>query len=165
MTLFDLAQEDYNVIKALIKDSDELYMRTICYHMEQAIEKLLKYAIELKGSKFPYSHSIIQLYSLYTSLDYPAIVDLENMSDTLEKWEAKSRYDFDFYATKGQLAIADNIYKELYGIIKKTITFDPEQFMKTYLGDKASLMPITAVHTCTSEDECLALIDSLKHLL
>ncbi len=53
----DYANEDYNVIEMLIKSQDTFY-RTICFHAQQYVEKILKGLLENLKEIPPKSHDI-----------------------------------------------------------------------------------------------------------
>ena len=95
------------------KINDELYLDVCCYHTQQAIEKLLKCSIELKGVTYEFTHSIITLYAQYISVGWDEIEMLELMSGTITGWEASSRYKESFVATVKQLEAAKGLYEIL----------------------------------------------------
>lgn len=95
------------------KVNDELYLDICCCHIQQAIEKVLKCSIELKGFRYSYEHSISKLYGEYINAGWPEYKDLRMMAGTLTDWESSARYKDSFAATISQLADALEIYKEL----------------------------------------------------
>lgn len=95
------------------KVNDELYLGICCFHIQQAIEKVLKCSIELKGFRYPYEHSISKLYGVYINAGWPEYKDLRMMAGTLTDWESSAGYKDSFAATISQLADALEIYKEL----------------------------------------------------
>ena len=54
--LLEKARKDYDTAVYMQKINDEYYLDICCYHMEQAIEKVLKCSVELRGKKFSYTH-------------------------------------------------------------------------------------------------------------
>ena len=90
--LLDKARKDYNVVKELYRINDEMYLDICCYHIQQAIEKILKCSIELKGSRYEFTHNIARLYQDFIACGWEEIRDLQLMAGTLTDWEAGSRY-------------------------------------------------------------------------
>lgn len=69
-----------DVVNTMQKVNDEMYLDVCCYHTQQAIEKLLKCSIELKGVNYEFTHSITKLYSQYVSAGWDEIEILELMA-------------------------------------------------------------------------------------
>ncbi|MCI7491798.1 MAG: HEPN domain-containing protein [Lachnobacterium sp.] len=111
--LMEKAKKDMDVVNTMQKINDELYLDVCCYHTQQAIEKLLKCSIELKGVTYEFTHSIITLYAQYISVGWDEIEMLELMSGTITGWEASSRYKESFVATVKQLEAAKGLYEIL----------------------------------------------------
>jgi HEPN domain-containing protein len=99
--------------------SDEDYMDIACYHAQQAIEKLLKFIIEISGVEYPKTHDITRLLVAIETLPGIILPDtLIMMSETLTLWESSSRYRDIFKATIRQLEIASKISDDLLSIIE-----------------------------------------------
>lgn len=111
--LLEKAKKDYDTAIYMQKVNDELYLGICCFHIQQAIEKVLKCSIELKGFRYPYEHSISKLYGVYINAGWPEYKDLRMMAGTLTDWESSAEYKDSFAATISQLADALEIYKEL----------------------------------------------------
>ena len=111
--LLEKARKDYDTVICMQKVNDELYLDICCYHIQQAIEKVLKCSIELKGFRYSYEHSISKLYGEYINAGWPEYKDLRMMAGTLTDWKSSARYKDSFAATISQLADALEIYKEL----------------------------------------------------
>lgn len=111
--LLEKARKDYDTAIYMQKVNDELYLGICCFHIQQAIEKVLKCSIELKGFRYPYEHSISKLYGVYINAGWPEYKDLRMMAGTLTDWESSAGYKDSFAATISQLADALEIYNEL----------------------------------------------------
>ena len=102
---------------------DEDFMDIACYHTEQAIEKLLKFIIELSGEEYPKTHDITRLCAVIEKAKIVTLPDnLIMMSETLTLWESTSRYRDIFKATVRQLEIAEKIFEELLSTIEYLIS-------------------------------------------
>ncbi len=117
--LLDKARKDYNVVKELYRINDEMYLDICCYHIQQAIEKILKCSIELKGSRYEFTHNIARLYQDFIACGWEEIRDLQLMAGTLTDWEAGSRYKESFFATTADLQTAMELYQTLEEKIKQ----------------------------------------------
>lgn len=111
--LLEKARKDYDVVITMQRINDELYLDICCYHIQQAIEKVLKCSIEMRGEQYPFTHAIVPLYDKYVSSGWDEEHDLELLAGTLTDWESSSRYKESFYATTKQLEYAIAIYTEL----------------------------------------------------
>lgn len=111
--LLEKARKDYDVVQTMKQINDEVYLDICCYHIQQAIEKLLKCSIELKGNRYAFTHDISRHYADYINSGWDSLDTLELMSGTLTDWEAGSRYKESFFATTKQLETAISIYEEL----------------------------------------------------
>lgn len=120
MRIKEISQKDMDVVNTMQKVNDEMYLDVCCYHTQQAIEKLLKCSIELKGVNYEFTHSITKLYSQYVSAGWDEIEILELMAGTITDWEARSRYKESFVATVKQLNTAKGLYDEL---LSRLLTF------------------------------------------
>ena len=120
MRIKEISQKDMDVVNTMQKVNDEMYLDVCCYHTQQAIEKLLKCSIELKGVNYEFIHSITKLYSQYVSAGWDEIEILELMAGAITDWEASSRYKESFVATVKQLNTAKGLYDEL---LSRLLTF------------------------------------------
>lgn len=62
------AKKDFAAIHKLMqkKSTDEYFLTLVCYLYQQSIEKLLKALLELSGTKYPFTHDIVDLYVMCT---------------------------------------------------------------------------------------------------
>lgn len=111
--LLEKARKDYDTVICMQKVNDELYLDICCYHIQQAIEKVMKCSIELKGFRYSHEHSITKLYGEYVNAGWLEYKDLRMMAGTLTDWESSAEYKDSFAATISQLADALEIYREL----------------------------------------------------
>jgi len=63
ISLYDRAVGDYKQGLRALSDAhvDDVMCDMAGYHLQQSVEKLLKYQIELQGENFPFTHDISQL--------------------------------------------------------------------------------------------------------
>lgn len=108
--LLSLAKKDYQGFVIMKKSDDESVISLCCYLLQQAIEKVLKCGIELKGKKFEWTHDIGDLYDTFKSAGWGEIPGLGMIQDTLTLWESKSRYKADFKADLNVMQQAVDVY-------------------------------------------------------
>lgn len=99
------AKADLAIAKRNIKLelSDEVEYDIIAYHIQQAIEKTLKFNLEMNGIKYAYTHVILELLSFFdnNNIDYPDWV--YNNAETLTSYGTKTRYGKSLVANKRKM--------------------------------------------------------------
>ena len=108
--LFRSARMDYKTAE-MIWDSachDELILNNAAYHLQQAVEKILKGALECVGITAPNTHKISKLIKMI--IDHGANLILtdwiDDHAEMLSAWETEARYDMDFLVEKRKLDAA-----------------------------------------------------------
>lgn len=115
--LLVLAKKAYRSFCILKKEDDEALISVCCYLLQQAVEKCLKCAVELKGGKQPWGHDIDELYQKYIESGWESIPELAELADTLTIWEDKSRYNVNFGADINKMQKAVDVYLRLEEVI------------------------------------------------
>ena len=92
--------------------NDELILNNAAYHLQQAVEKVLKGALECVGVTVPNTHKITKLLEMITNNGANLIITewLDEHSEMLSEWEAETRYNMDFLVEKRKL---DKAIKEV----------------------------------------------------
>ena len=90
ISLFDRAVGDYKLGKLALENShiDDTFIDQAGYHLQQSIEKLLKFQISLKGEKFLHTYDIAVLIDLIDEVPQWVI----DSSETISKYGVKTRY-------------------------------------------------------------------------
>ena len=90
ISLYARALSDFKAGKILFAhvNVDDNIVDIIGYHLQQSVEKLLKFQIEIQGGQFPFTHDIAVLADLVGEV--PNWI-LENI-ETLTKYGVKTRY-------------------------------------------------------------------------
>ena len=88
-----------------IPENDEAYMNTIAYHLQQAVEKMLKAFLECAGVTVPNTHDIDKLVRMSKNNGSRAKLTpwLEDKADMLTRWEVDTRYDIDYCVEKDKV--------------------------------------------------------------
>ncbi len=122
--LLDRADRDIYNAKLLLSPegnptNDELLDDMAAYHVQQAIEKALKYALVTFGevdetSKEYRTHSIPALIDLVSECSNIEISDqLKLAANDITSWEAHSRYDDSPVSAREEISEAVDLYEEL----------------------------------------------------
>lgn len=87
---------------------DDAYVDDCCYNLQQAIEKTLKYIVEMNGNKYATNHDIRANINILNRIGAvcPAEKELRSLASTLYEWETSSRYRDDFVAVKEDIDAA-----------------------------------------------------------
>lgn len=107
--LFKRAYLDYRAAENLLKipENDEAYMNAVAYHLQQAVEKMLKAFLECVGVTVPNTHDIDKLVRMSRNNGSKAVITewLEEKTDMLTRWETDTRYDVDYCVEKERVQI------------------------------------------------------------
>ncbi len=96
-TLLDLAYEDLEVAK-LAFESPKSLLAASAYHIEQAIEKGIKFFAQENGFDYEKTHDLVTLVDIIEQggIHVPLEEYLYDQLETLENWEVRSRYFTNF---------------------------------------------------------------------
>lgn len=112
--LFRSARMDFETAYMLWEKpyNDEMILNNAAYHLQQAVEKVLKGALECVGVTVPNTHKITKLLEMITNNGANLIITewLDEHSEMLSEWEAETRYNMDFLVEKRKL---DKAIKEV----------------------------------------------------
>ena len=105
--LFRSAFMDFLTAKQIYNTpyNDEMYLNNAAYHLQQAVEKTLKGALECVGITVPNTHKITKLLSMISNHGANLCITqwLDDHSEMLSSWEAETRYNMDFLVEKRKL--------------------------------------------------------------
>lgn len=105
--LFRSARMDLETAKTLWKTTweDEMMLNNAAYHLQQAVEKVLKGALECVGVTVPNTHKIPKLLSMAVNNGANLVITdwIDDHSEMLSEWEAEARYNMDFIVEKRKL--------------------------------------------------------------
>lgn len=96
-TLLDLAYKDLEVAK-LAFESPKGLLTASAYHIEQAIEKGIKFFAQENGFDYEKTHDLVTLVNIIEQggVHVPLEEYLYDQLETLENWEVRSRYFTNF---------------------------------------------------------------------
>jgi len=102
-----MALENYNV--------DETFLDQAGYHLQQSVEKALKYQIALLGEQYPYEHDIGLLIDMCDDLSVNYHNWIKDSHDVLTRYGTKTRYSSSQIASRTTLVGLYEKQKEYLG--------------------------------------------------
>ncbi len=116
--LLKRARTDIQIAKTLLSPegnpaNDEMITDQAAYHIQQGIEKALKYQTEISGVPYKKIHNLVGLITDVEMTGFAVSDELKAMAFQISDWEASSRYNDDFTVLKEDLLKAIRLYDEL----------------------------------------------------
>ncbi|MCI7130405.1 MAG: HEPN domain-containing protein [Lachnospiraceae bacterium] len=97
---FKIARRDFDDAVVLWNafKNDERHINNVAYHLQQAVEKTLKAFLQNNGMSDLFTHDITKLVKMSANNGSKAVITdwIDEHSDTLTRWEAETRYNYDF---------------------------------------------------------------------
>lgn len=120
--LLKLSECDYLACKAMEEHfPDEFAVRAALYHLQRAVEKVLKAVIIINGEYPAFTHDIDKLAEHCKKLGETFSDNLDDISDSLTLWESKSRYDPYISFSKPKYDKAKSVYEEIADKLKEKL--------------------------------------------
>ena len=89
-SLLERAEEDLRAAEILRREDDEL-TTTICFHLQQYVEKVVKAKLDELGISYPTKHNLITLLNLFEGKNLAA--KLFEEASSLTDYATSARYD------------------------------------------------------------------------
>ena len=124
MKKFDMLQRAYMDIQAAKAISvypfvDELQYDALAYHVQQSIEKLMKYELESNGIEYPFDHRVNILYELMEDNNLSPPKWIWDNRVVLNEYATKTRYGEDLVATKKEVMQLLEYAAKYYNSVQK----------------------------------------------
>ncbi|MEA1975175.1 MAG: HEPN domain-containing protein [Bacillota bacterium] len=93
--LLEIAKRDLIMIRSVMVDfsGDDILLNLVAYHCQQAIEKICKYSISLKGKRYLRTHRVQDLLELMDEFEISYPKDLEMLAPSISVWATEARYN------------------------------------------------------------------------
>lgn len=116
--LLKRARTDIQIAKTLMSPAgnptnDEMITDQAAYHIQQGIEKALKYQTEISGVPYKKIHNLAGLIGDVEQTGFVVSDELKAMAFQISDWEASSRYNDDFFVLRKDMEKAISLYEEL----------------------------------------------------
>jgi len=134
ITLFDRAKADLQSARLILSQisHDELFIDIAAYHVQQGIEKLVKFALAINGIKHKQTHDMDILNEQLEDAGIKTFPWLSENIDTLNAYATRTRYGSDIVATTRKitqlLTIAEGLLPLLRPISVEDESVKPESF-------------------------------------
>ncbi len=132
-SLLARAQADIDIAKLLLSPkgnpgNDEMITDQAAYHVQQGLEKAMKYQTEMLGAEYRKTHNLVGLIADLEKNGFAVSDKLKEKAFIISDWEASSRYKDDFCAMKKDIEEAIVLYEEL----RDKILLEFEKMQKTH---------------------------------
>ena len=121
--MLSMGKKDLAISKLILTNaSDELDYEVAGYHLQQCVEKLLKYYMEVNAIEFGFHHNIIRHCDMLdqNKLYYPLWI--KEKASLLNTYETKTRYNGNLVVTKTELEAFHVLADELIIFIEEKTT-------------------------------------------
>lgn len=126
--LYLLAKSDYQFAKlnyeVLMQTTDQLYINKVAYFTQQAVEKLLKFTMEIGGVRYPKTHDISRLVDSCMESRIYVPQKIVDMDRELTSWCTATRYDCDFYVSKRHIESVMQELEDWISVLDKQINYE-----------------------------------------
>ncbi|MDR1664019.1 MAG: HEPN domain-containing protein [Clostridiales bacterium] len=113
-SLLDGAKADLNVSRVILSAyDDDLSVNLAAYHVQQAVEKALKFRINMLGEIYPLTHNIEHLTDKLLKLGDPVPDWLLIEANRITEYENKARYVLGFVTSKNKISSLITLTEEL----------------------------------------------------
>lgn len=115
--LLKRAQANLASAKNMYRDAgnDDAFLDKCCFDLQQTIKMILKFLIELSGENYSRVHDIRAHLNHLDDLgvEIPNRTELGYLAQTLNSWEAESRYFDSFFAVTSDIDLAMKYAEDL----------------------------------------------------
>lgn len=114
-------------------NTNDCYMDSCCFHLQQAIEFLLKGIVEMNGAAYAENHDVRANLNILNRIgvEIPCEKELRVLASTLYSWETESRYKDSFIAATKDIdevfEIAEKLSNYTFSLIN-SITVEEAEF-------------------------------------
>ncbi len=93
---------------------------TVCFHLQQAAEKLLKAALACRNKDYPLTHDIRDLLTL-AAPEFPSLTTFRELLAGFSRYAVRMRYDAGMYPDREEALAAFEAVKQLRSVIHSVV--------------------------------------------
>lgn len=129
-TLLQRAKKDLQLSQNILRNAqDELDYEISGYHLQQALEKTMKFYMEIKGVPYRFVHDIAILFDTMDKANLSPPEWIFENSALLSSYESKTRYGNNLVVVKRELTHFQSLTEQyLAHVESQTITDTPGPF-------------------------------------
>ena len=91
-------------------------LETVCFHLQQAAEKLLKAALASRGVDYPFTHDLERLLKLATR-EFSELASFRGRLSGFSTYAVEMRYDASIRATREETLAGTETVRELRAVV------------------------------------------------
>jgi HEPN domain-containing protein len=133
VTLLDRAKLDLESCTMFLEkaESDELFQDLAAYHIQQAVEKALKFWLSMLGVHYPKTHDVLVLIDKLEGVKQAIPEWLYKNGDLLNEYATKTRYSASIIGTKNKIREIHGSTVELIKRLEPEKIIHPEEAKRT----------------------------------
>ena len=113
------AEHDLKIARIGLEHEDAP-LDTICFHLHQTVEKLLKAALTCKDIEYPMTHDLVRLVDLALQ-EFPDLAGFREVLPDFFPYALRMRYDGTLYPNRDETISALEITENLRAIIYRLL--------------------------------------------
>ena len=113
-----LAETDFEAARIGLEHDSPL--NTVCFHLQQATEKLLKTLITCQNLEYPVTHNLLALLDILRD-HFPGLEKFRETLPGFTRYAVEMRYDRSAYPSRAEAMEALVIVQELRAVIHKLL--------------------------------------------
>ena len=115
-----LEKADHDMAAASIGAQHGAPLDTVCFHLQQAAEKMLKGLLSFAGVRYPLTHDLDEILALATPA-FPALSAFLDRFEGFTPYAVELRYSSSFYPSEEEVSAGLELVKELRSLVNSLL--------------------------------------------
>jgi len=115
-----IEKADHDLAAAAIGAQHGAPLDTVCFHLQQAVEKMLKALLSFSGVRYPLTHDLDELLALATP-HFPALSAFLDRFDDFAPYAVELRYSSSFYPSEDEVTAGLELVRELRSLLQSLL--------------------------------------------
>jgi len=111
-----LEKADHDMIAASIGAQHGAPLDTVCFNLQQAVEKMLKALLSFAAVRYPLTHDLDELLALATPL-FPALAAFVDRLEGFAPYAVELRYSSSFYPSGEEVCAGLELVSDLRSLV------------------------------------------------